>query len=88
MGAHRERPVEIVRCSNDPGQVLVSDVPRPGRRRLLIGARSFEVQYSLGGFLAGYSANTRDAYQQDPHTFVGWCHFGHIHAFEVRSASQ
>jgi hypothetical protein len=34
---------------------------------------SFEMQYSLGGFLAGYSGNTRDAYQQDLRTFIVWC---------------
>jgi integrase/recombinase XerD len=45
---------------------------------------SFEVQYSLGGFLAGYSGNTRDAYQQDLLTFIGWCQIQQVEVFGVR----
>jgi site-specific recombinase XerD len=45
---------------------------------------SFEVQYSLGWFLAGYSGNTRDAYQQDLRTFVGWCQIQQVEVFRVR----
>jgi hypothetical protein len=45
---------------------------------------SFEVQYSLGGFLAGYSGNTRDAYQQDLRTFIGWCQIQQVEVFRVR----
>ncbi|MGI9585078.1 MAG: tyrosine-type recombinase/integrase [Acidimicrobiia bacterium] len=45
---------------------------------------SFEVQYSLGGFLAGYSGNTRKAYQQDLRVFVGWCQTQQLEVFAVR----
>jgi integrase/recombinase XerD len=44
---------------------------------------SFEVQHSLGGFLAGYSGNTRDAYQQDLRTFVAWCQIQQVEVFRV-----
>ena len=36
--------------------------------------RAFEVQVALAGFLAGYSGNTRLAYQQDLGQFASWCH--------------
>ena len=45
---------------------------------------SFEAQYSLGGFLAGYSGNTRDAYRQDLRTFIGWCQLQQVEVFRVR----
>jgi integrase/recombinase XerD len=44
---------------------------------------SFEVQHSIGGFLAGYSGNTRDAYQQDLRTFVAWCQIQQVEVFRV-----
>ena len=46
--------------------------------------RDFEVQLALGGFLAGYSGNTRLAYQQDLRLYVGWCHRQQIQLFDVR----
>jgi site-specific recombinase XerD len=46
--------------------------------------RDFEVQMALGGFLAGYSGNTRLAYQQDLRQYVGWCHRQQIQLFDVR----
>ena len=35
--------------------------------------QAFEVQVALAGFLAGYSGNTRLAYQQDLRQFASWC---------------
>jgi site-specific recombinase XerD len=35
---------------------------------------AFGVQVALAGFLAGYSGNTRLAYQQDLRQFASWCH--------------
>ena len=46
--------------------------------------RDFEVQLALGGFLAGYSGNTRLAYQQDLRLYVGWCHRQQVQLFDVR----
>jgi site-specific recombinase XerD len=46
--------------------------------------RDFEVQLALGGFLAGYSGNTRLAYQQDLRLYVGWCHQHGIGLLDVR----
>ena len=46
--------------------------------------RELEVQFALGGFLAGYSGNTRLAYQQDLRQYVGWCHQQGIGLFDVR----
>lgn len=49
---------------------------------------SFGVEYSLGGFFAGYTGNTHNAYQQDLRTFVGWCQTQHLAVFEVCRRSQ
>jgi site-specific recombinase XerD len=46
--------------------------------------RDFEVQLALGGFLTGYSGNTRLAYQQDLRLYVGWCHQQGIGLLDVR----
>jgi integrase len=41
---------------------------------------------ALGGFLAGYSGLTRDAYELDPRQFVAWCDDHQLDVFEVRRA--
>jgi integrase/recombinase XerD len=41
---------------------------------------------ALGGFLAGYSGLTRDAYELDLRQFVAWCDDHHLDLFEVRRA--
>ena len=46
--------------------------------------RDFDVQLALGGFLAGYSGNTRLAYQQDLRLYVGWCHQQGVGLLDVR----
>ena len=47
-------------------------------------ADELEVWVALGGFLAGYSGNTRVAYRQDLHQFVAWCNARGLAIFEVR----
>jgi hypothetical protein len=39
---------------------------------------------ALGGFLAGYSGLTRDAYELDLRQFVGWCDDHQLDLFQVR----
>jgi len=46
--------------------------------------RDLEVQLALGGFLAGYSGNTRFAYQQDLRRFVEWCSHHDVAMLDVR----
>ncbi len=46
--------------------------------------RAFEVDVALAGFLAGYSGNTRLAYQQDLRQFVSWCYDQELGLFAVR----
>jgi site-specific recombinase XerD len=41
---------------------------------------------ALGGFLAGYSGLTRDAYALDLRQFVGWCDDHQLDLFQVRRA--
>ena len=41
---------------------------------------------ALGGFLAGYSGLTRDAYELDLRQFVVWCDDHQLDLFEVRKA--
>ena len=43
-----------------------------------------DVQLAIGGFLAGYSGNTRLAYQQDLRCFVTWCWNHDLAVFTVR----
>ncbi len=43
----------------------------------------FESMLVVAGFLAGYSGNTRQAYQQDLRVFVGWCRERHLDLFNV-----
>jgi site-specific recombinase XerD len=45
-----------------------------------------QVLVALGGFLAGYSGNTRAAYRQDLRQFAGWCDLQGLRLFEVRRA--
>jgi integrase/recombinase XerD len=47
-------------------------------------ARAIETQFALGGFLAGYSGNTRLAYQQDLRTFLGWADQRQLALLDVR----
>ena len=47
-------------------------------------ADELQVWVALGGFLAGYSGNTRVAYRQDLHRFVSWCNARGLAIFEVR----
>jgi integrase/recombinase XerD len=47
-------------------------------------ARAFEAQFALGGFLAGYSGNTRLAYQQDLRTFLCWTDDRQLALLDVR----
>ena len=42
------------------------------------------VWVALGGFLAGYSGNTRAAYRLDLRQFVSWCDTRGLAIFEVR----
>ena len=46
--------------------------------------QAFEVQVALAGFLAGYSGNTRLAYQQDLRQFASWCHNQDLDLLAVR----
>ncbi len=46
--------------------------------------QAFEVQVALAGFLAGYSGNTRLAYQQDLRQFTSWCHSQGLGLLAVR----
>ncbi len=46
--------------------------------------RAFEIDVALAGFLAGYSGNTRLAYQQDLRQFVSWCYDQELGLFAVR----
>ena len=46
--------------------------------------RAFEVQLALAGFLAGYSGETRLAYEQDLRQFVSWCHSQGLGLLAVR----
>jgi hypothetical protein len=46
--------------------------------------RASEVDVALAGFLAGYSGNTRLAYQQDLRQFVSWCYDQELGLFAVR----
>ena len=46
--------------------------------------QAFEVQVALAGFLAGYSGNTRLAYQQDLRQFASWCHNQDLGLLAVR----
>jgi len=46
--------------------------------------QAFEVQVALAGFLAGYSGNTRLAYQQDLRQFAFWCHDQDLGLLAVR----
>jgi integrase/recombinase XerD len=46
--------------------------------------QAFEVQVALAGFLAGYSGNTRLAYQQDLRQFASWCHSQGLGLLAVR----
>jgi integrase/recombinase XerD len=46
--------------------------------------QAFEVQVALVGFLAGYSGNTRLAYQQDLRQFASWCHSQGLALLAVR----
>jgi integrase/recombinase XerD len=46
--------------------------------------RAFGVQLALAGFLAGYSGNTRLAYQQDLRQFASWCHNQELTLLAVR----
>ena len=41
---------------------------------------------ALGGFLAGYSGLTRDAYELDLRQFIAWCDELQLDLFEVRRA--
>src|SRR5271165_5773815 len=41
---------------------------------------------ALGGFLAGYSGLTRDAYELDLRQFVSWCDGRGLDLFQVRRA--
>ncbi len=45
-----------------------------------------EVWVALGGFLAGYSGNSRAAYRQDLRQFAAWCHDQGLAIFGVRRA--
>ncbi len=46
--------------------------------------RAVEVDVALAGFLAGYSGNTRLAYQQDLRQFVSWCYDQELGLFAVQ----
>jgi site-specific recombinase XerD len=50
------------------------------------GSEDLGVWVALGGFLAGYSGNTQEAYRQDLGQFVAWCHMRRLSVFEVRRA--
>jgi integrase/recombinase XerD len=41
---------------------------------------------ALGGFLAGYSGLTRQAYELDLRQYANWCHQHHVHLFSARRA--
>src|ERR1039458_5446065 len=41
---------------------------------------------ALGGYLAGYSGLTREAYALDLRQFAAWCEEHKIHLFEARRA--
>ncbi len=41
---------------------------------------------ALGGYLAGYSGLTREAYAFDLRQFAAWCEEHHVHLFEARRA--
>ena len=51
---------------------------------LTLDSDRLDVQLAIGGFLAGYSGNTRLAYQQDLRCFVTWCWNRNLPVFEVR----
>jgi integrase/recombinase XerD len=51
---------------------------------LTIDSDSLDVQLAIGGFLAGYSGNTRQAYQQDLRCYITWCWNNDLGVFGVR----
>ena len=48
--------------------------------------RDFEIAMVVAGFLAGYTGNTRLAYQHDLRVFVAWCRDRHLGLLEVGRA--
>jgi hypothetical protein len=45
--------------------------------------REYEMLMVVAGFLAGYTGNTRLAYQHDLRVFVSWCRNQHLHLMDV-----
>ena len=45
--------------------------------------REYEMLMVVAGFLAGYTGNTRLAYQHDLRVFVSWCRDQHLHLMDV-----
>lgn len=45
--------------------------------------RDFEIAMVMAGFLAGYTGNTRLAYQHDLRVFVAWCRDRHLGLLDV-----
>jgi len=46
----------------------------------------YQMLMAVAGFLAGYTGNTRLAYQQDLAGFSGWCDIRDLSMFDVRRA--
>jgi site-specific recombinase XerD len=51
-----------------------------------LGGEDLGAWVALGGFLAGYSGNTQEAYRQDLRQFVSWCHSKELSVFDARRA--
>ncbi len=48
--------------------------------------REYEMLMVVAGFLAGYTGNTRMAYQHDLRVFLAWCRNQQLHLLDVGRA--
>ncbi len=74
----------------------MSDAERSGflaspgvlRLRWSSAAEAGKKRLALSGFLAGYSAMTREAYTLDLRMFTAWCHAWQLRLFDVRGPTS
>jgi integrase/recombinase XerD len=67
---------EVARCTTTSSPSAVIAVTEP--------TFTNTERLALAGFLAGYTALTRDAYALDLRQFASWCHQHNVRLFEVR----
>src|SRR5260370_40511597 len=60
--------------------------PSPARIAVAEPVFTQQEQLALGGFLAGYTGLTREAYTLDLRQFTAWCQQRYLHLFQARRA--